>query len=1337
MYLYARPFIRKRLGSASRGYINWTAVYVIWLLSAVAYHTPSLETLGIDIRGDLSLTLSTFLGSLAVLASAQIIHDSLIALRCIKPRLRTSAKVSIKQLWAAVLLNSLTMAVACSTYFSFCGNAVGEHGENSVKNKVCTVWLRPISAVSHPIFQSWVVYQDSSCNENNNTCASDSNGAISPVFTMWLTLVMMLGATYFSDFAAVKTCSAAQKRSHSVQYIRQLSGNYNTTANNSSNNNLRKRRHSVDDESFMRYNPETIFNGVDRLASLAHFKQGKDRLDSMLRTMSSRFFTPDGAPKGFRSVASSLFIDDHGLINSVAREKENTPDHQPIYVKEDAPSPSFLPMFPWYSGTSADLLKTLFDLLISLKLFLGRFDMRQMLANTAAAASSASCPRCAGLVSPRDGDGVTYDYLADKDELWFDFTADTGDGGDPTYTIARCLAAQQITATVELPEGSPLAASVTQNRDGKIQLPRGELFLHGGDIAYPAPNDETYENRFFSCYEAAMPPPSHVHPGHLVATKPDLGPEHWHDDSESESYELQECCRPCQKSIAMKKYKGPCAFIIPGNHDWVDGLETYQRHILHKGWLGGWLMPQESSYFAMKLPHGWWVFGVDLGLSDDIDMTQYRYFARVAEERMAPSDQIIIMLHCPRQLHDWFWGANHAKNLRQLVRGPLQGRARVQIAGDLHFYMRHEFKRYSTGDVGGVSPAGSMTPLHGGMSSPDGGSPTWSSCQSLTPQEVGSRNTQPTPTQLHSSLVQRLQKGVPMRTGSWGAEPFGGSPPPSRLKTPFAGASPLGTSPPLHGPGCGGFLSEKSEYPHSSFRHIPSLNAEDSSNGFLSDDELQLGGSNWNLNDPEHLIICGSGGAFLHPTHVFSYARFLPRHDPAAGPMYIQKSRRSTSSLRRSYPSTSSVYSLAAQEAEAEATWACSGDGPAGASPGGAPAPGEYRCQAAFPSAETSLKLAQMNVSTFRHVNNRFDIIGGALYFLLVCSVLPRCSGVHEILEAQTFAEAAGLFLAAGWDTIIAILSESRVSLAALCATFFIVFGMAKSGGVGAVQGVPLSVIMKRPEYNWGSSVAVRARLGGLGSQLSFALIHLAAHLIAAVSLLLLLELGVETVVRYEQVGAEGYHSLFRWYQNFEQITFPDPAGVRDLLAKLTLGLYPSAIKWLMALFDVPEAIAVTRNAMCSSPAVELSRWSTIAYYAGMLGYYWLLATPAVAGLFGAYLYLSVSVLHVHYDEAFSSLQIPDYKGFLRLHISKRGDLEVFALGTDKVPRAWKEDPRFRSTDGGGNKKIPSYKMQFPSRWAPVEDVGWLSGGGNGVLKLAKPPEEELKLVDYLKITKY
>ena len=54
-------------------------------------------------------------------------------------------------------------------------------------------------------------------------------------------------------------------------------------------------------------------------------------------------------------------------------------------------------------------------------------------------------------------------------------------------------------------------------------------------------------------------------------------------------------CRESASADLLHQYDGPTAFAIPGNHDWIDGLETYTRHIQHKGWLGGWLLPQVPS----------------------------------------------------------------------------------------------------------------------------------------------------------------------------------------------------------------------------------------------------------------------------------------------------------------------------------------------------------------------------------------------------------------------------------------------------------------------------------------------------------------------------------------------------------------------------------------------------------------------------------------------------------------------------------------------------------------------------------------------------------------------
>lgn len=82
----------------------------------------------------------------------------------------------------------------------------------------------------------------------------------------------------------------------------------------------------------------------------------------------------------------------------------------------------------------------------------------------------------------------------------------------------------------------------------------------------------------------------------------------------------------------------------------------------------------------------------------------------------------------------------------------------------------------------------------------------------------------------------------------------------------------------------------------------------------------------------------------------------------------------------------------------------------------------------------------------------------------------------------------------------------------------------------------------------------------------------------------------MEVVCRYEELGAEGFHSLYRWYQRFEAQHFPDPAGLRELIARYTLHIYPGVVKAAMALYDVPEAIAVTRTAMCAHGVASLSR---------------------------------------------------------------------------------------------------------------------------------------------------
>ena len=103
-------------------------------------------------------------------------------------------------------------------------------------------------------------------------------------------------------------------------------------------------------------------------------------------------------------------------------------------------------------------------------------------------------------------------------------------------------------------------------------------------------------------------------------------------------------------------------------------------------------MPQRSSYFAISLPKGWWIFGLDHGLETDIDIDQFNFFANVASKFVKESDSIVILNHEPAWVIEADAGKQgkpHEKNVRELIDHHLQGKVRLRIAGDLHHYTRH------------------------------------------------------------------------------------------------------------------------------------------------------------------------------------------------------------------------------------------------------------------------------------------------------------------------------------------------------------------------------------------------------------------------------------------------------------------------------------------------------------------------------------------------------------------------------------------------------------------------------------------------------------------------
>ncbi|PNY03968.1 hypothetical protein L195_g000379 [Trifolium pratense] len=841
-YFFSSPFLVKTIKPSYSNFSRW---YIAWILVAAVYHLPSFQSMGVDMRMNLSLFLTIYISSIVFLLVFHIIFYGLWYIGFVS---RVAGK---RPEILTILQNCAVLSVACCVFYSHCGNRAMLRERplerknsnwfssfwkkeerntwlakflrmNELKDQVCSSWFAPVgSASDYPLLSKWVIYGEIAC---NGSCPGSSD-EISPIYSLWATFIGLYIANYVVE----------------------------------------------------------------------------------------------------RSTGWALT---HPLS---VKESEK--------LKKKQMKPEFLDMVPWYSGTSADLFKTVFDLLVSVTVFVGRFDMRMM---------QAAMSRAEDGTQQRD---LLYDHFSEKDDFWFDFMADTGDGGNSSYAVARLLARPSIR---------------TLKDDSEVTLPRGDLLLIGGDLAYPNPSTFTYERRLFVPFEYALQPPPSYKAEQIAVNKP-FGDK-------------------------LKQYDGPQCFVIPGNHDWFDGLQTFMRYICHRSWLGGWLMPQRKSYFALQLPKRWWVFGLDLALHGDIDVYQFKFFTELIMEKIQEDDSVIVITHEPNWLTDWYWSDVTGKNISHLICDYLKGRCKLRMAGDLHHYMRHSHVK-------------SDGPVH------------------------------------------------------------------------------------VH-----------------------------------------------------HLLVNGCGGAFLHPTHVFS------KFDKLDGV--------------------------------------------------------SYECKAAYPSFEDS----------------------------------SRCE-LNHILNDDAFS------------------------------------GQLKS--FFAYSFVPPKLSRKK-----------RAMVG---------ILHVSAHLAAALILMLLLEIGIEICIRHDLLATSGYHTLYQWYQSVESEHFPDPTGLRARIEQWTFGFYPACIKYLMSAFDVPEVMAVSRNTICKNGLESLSRGGAIIYYASVFLYFWVFSTPVVSLVFGSYLYICINWLHLHFDEAFSSLRIANYKSFTRFHINSDGNLEVFTLAVDKVPKDWKLDSDWDREMK--NPQISSHLRSFPSKW--------------------------------------
>ncbi len=246
------------------------------------------------------------------------------------------------------------------------------------------------------------------------------------------------------------------------------------------------------------------------------------------------------------------------------------------------------------------------------------------------------------------------DAVNSSEPFWADFTADLGDGFDSTYSVAYMLAAPELRGDNRVSGIAPV-----QDLAEHEKLPRGQILILGGDQVYPWPSQEEYESRMVSPYSLAFP----------------------------------------DEGVASNNAPHDI-FAIPGNHDWFDGLEAFddlfcrartQRHTHKSPKIGNWFTRQHRSYFALRLPHNWWIWGADIQLSKYLDDGQLDYFSTIAGE-MGENDKFILCTAQPSWLYFGTEAEGYARdNLRSLIDMPISKGAKLcgVLSGDSHLYCRY------------------------------------------------------------------------------------------------------------------------------------------------------------------------------------------------------------------------------------------------------------------------------------------------------------------------------------------------------------------------------------------------------------------------------------------------------------------------------------------------------------------------------------------------------------------------------------------------------------------------------------------------------------------------
>jgi hypothetical protein len=233
---------------------------------------------------------------------------------------------------------------------------------------------------------------------------------------------------------------------------------------------------------------------------------------------------------------------------------------------------------------------------------------------------------------------ASFDAAPDTD-FWFDYVVDMGDAFDGTAPIAWLVGRRSI----HLPDHSALEIPTPP-----ASMPHADLVVFGGDELYPFASEQAYL--------------SHTELPYRMGVEGDPG-------------ETQ-----------------PTLVAIPGNHDWLGGIEHFERmFVSHRPFAEHWKTVQDNNWFHVKLPQGWWIWGIDTALDNELIGPQAEYF-RDAAESLRPGDRVILCTPVPLwQLRQKYPAAYaHLRNVFDPLISAREATMPLCLSGDTHCFAHLE-----------------------------------------------------------------------------------------------------------------------------------------------------------------------------------------------------------------------------------------------------------------------------------------------------------------------------------------------------------------------------------------------------------------------------------------------------------------------------------------------------------------------------------------------------------------------------------------------------------------------------------------------------------------------